>query len=147
MSSSGWTDDELLNELRAALNEPPVDESIIRAAEEAFAWRAVDAELELLLLDASSDMNPALVRGDSSRMLTFHGERFSVTVEIDESGIIGQLIPPGPGQITLMTTDGPQALAHADEVGYFSLPAPARGPVRLECVVGDARFVTEWATP
>jgi hypothetical protein len=147
MSWPEWTDDELLAELRAALNEPPADESIILAGQAAFAWRLADAELELLILDARSEMTPALVRGTGPRTFTFHGKRLSVTVEIDESGIVGQLIPAGPGQITLMTTGGPEATTQADEVGGFSLPAPASAPIRLECTVGDDRFVTEWTTP
>jgi hypothetical protein len=147
MSSFGWTDDELLSELRAALSEPPVDENIIRAAEAAFNFRLDDAELELLILADDCDFNAVLVRGTGPRLLTFHGERLSVTVEVDESGIIGQLTPSGAGQVTLMTTDGPQAVTDADEVGYFSLPPPASAPIRLDCTVGDDRFVTEWATP
>ena len=53
MCSPEWTDDELLQELRAALQEEPVADSVIRAAQAAFTWRTVDAELELLSLDTS----------------------------------------------------------------------------------------------
>jgi len=45
MSSQRWSDDELLQELGAALRELPLDESVIRAAEAAFSWRTVDATL------------------------------------------------------------------------------------------------------
>ena len=50
--NSPWTDDELLRELAAALREEPVDDSIIRAGQGAFAWRTVDADLILLELDS-----------------------------------------------------------------------------------------------
>jgi len=147
VSSAGWTDDELLSELGAALREPPVDEDIIRAARAAFTWRTVDAELEILSLDPDPGLaGAAMVRGGAvvPRMLTFHGETLSVTVEIDEAGIVGQLTPPGPGQVTLVTADGPAASAQADEVGSFALPPCPAGPARLDCTLGDARFVTEW---
>ncbi len=87
MSSPTWNDDELLHELRAALQESPVDESVIRAAQAAFTWRTVDDDLELLSLDAGFGLTAdALVRGSGPggpRTLAFHGERLSVEIEID----------------------------------------------------------------
>jgi hypothetical protein len=145
-----WSDDELLRELRAALQEAPVDENVIRAAQGAFAWRTVDADLELLSLEEGSTLtNDALVRGSGPgavRRLAFHGERLSVEVEIDEIGIVGQLTPPQPGQVTLLTADGPQATAQADDAGCFAFPMPASGPLRLDCKVSAERFITEWVT-
>jgi len=148
LSSPRWTDRELLSELNKALEEPPLDENIIRAAQAAFTWRTVDAELEILSLDAGLEhAGTAQVRGTgpgSPRMLAFHGERLSVEVEVDDAGIVGQLTPPGPGQVTLVTPDGPRAATQADEVGCFALPPPPSGPVRLDCRLGDDHFVTEW---
>lgn len=148
MCSPGWTDDELLQELGAALREEPVAESVIRAAQAAYAWRTVDAELELLSLDTSeAQAAGALVRGDelgAQRAFAFRGERLSVEIEIDGAGIVGQLTPPQPGQVTLVTAEGPQATAQADEVGCFAFPPPTPGPLRLDCRLGPAHFVTEW---
>ncbi len=150
MSSPKWSDDELIRELGAALQELPVDESVIRAAQGAFAWRTVSADLELLSLDEGSMLtDDALVRGSgpgAARTLVFHGERLSVEVEIDEIGIVGQLSPPQPAQVTLVTADGRQSTTQADEVGGFTFPLPASGPLRLDCKVGDVRFITEWVT-
>jgi hypothetical protein len=150
MSSPTWSDDELLRELGAALREPPVDEGVIRAAQAAFTWRTVDADLELLVLDAASGVAAgALVRSSGPgepRILAFHGERLSVEIEIDDAGIVGQLTPPRPGQVTLMTADGPQVTAQADDIGCFAFPPPAAGPLRLDCRLGDDRFITEWVT-
>lgn len=159
MSSPRWSDDELsddelLAELRAALHEEPVDDSVVRAAEAAFTWRTVDADLELLSLDASAWLADAVpVRGGNPvmpRTLVFRGERrgerLSVEVEIDDAGIFGQLIPPQPGQVTLVTVAGPQATTLADEVGCFSFPVGTSGPLRLECHLDTDRFVTEWVT-
>jgi hypothetical protein len=150
MSSPRWTDDELLRELGDALAERPADESVIRAARAAFTWRTVDADLELLGLEAGLEMTAAALVRDGgpggARSLVFHGERLSVEVEIDEAGIVGQLIPPQPGQLTLVTADGPQATAQADEVGCFALPLPRSGPLRLDCRLDTDHFVTEWVT-
>ena len=150
LSSPRWTDDELLRELRAALREPPVDEKLIRAAQAAFTWRTVDADLEILSLETELAVSDtALVRdaGQSSpRTFTFHGERLSVEIEIDNDGVVGQLTPPGPARVTLVTPDGPQAAADADEVGCFTLPAPPSGPMRLDCQRGSDRFLTEWTS-
>ncbi|MEP7023591.1 MAG: hypothetical protein ABJB47_07205 [Actinomycetota bacterium] len=138
-----------MHELRGALREAPVEASIIRAAQEAYAWLDADAELELLTLQAQPATVAAAVRSGAPgapRLLTFSGERLSVEIEIDDNGIVGQLIPPQAAQITLVTAAGPQASAEADEVGCFTLPMPAPGPLRLDCQLNGDRFVTEWAT-
>jgi hypothetical protein len=147
--SPEWTDDELLQELRSALQEEPVAESVIRAAQAAFTWRTVDAELELLSLEAGDELAAAaLVRGGAGAQgsFAFHGERLIVEIEVDGAGIVGQLTPPQPGQVTLVSAEGPQATAQADEVGCFTFPPPAPGPLRLDCRLGADRFVTEWVT-
>jgi hypothetical protein len=150
LSSPTWNDDELLRELRDALQESPVDESVIRAAQAAFTWRTVDDDLELLSLDAGFGLSAdALVRDGGAggpRTLAFQGERLSVEIEIDDAGIVGQLTPPRPGQVTLVTADGPQATTQADDIGYFAFPPPTAGPLRLDCRLGDGHFITEWVT-
>lgn len=148
MNSPRWSDDELLQELRAALQEASGDEGVIRAARAAFTWRTVDADIELLCLDAAYGQSiDAPVRSgwwDASRMLAFHGERMSVEIEIDEAGIVGQLTPPRSGRIKLVTSEGPQATTQADEAGRFTFPPPTSGPLRLDFRIGADRFVTEW---
>jgi hypothetical protein len=148
--NSPWTDEELLRELAVALREEPVDDSIVRAAQGAFAWRTVDADLILLELDSSAAAAAgAAVRAEGSaapRTLAFHGEQLSVEIEIDEAGIVGQLTPPQPGRVTLLTVAGPGASTQADEVGCFAFPPPVSGPIRLDCRVDDDHFVTQWVT-
>jgi hypothetical protein len=150
VSSLRWTDEDLLRELGAAQREAPADDGIIAAAEAAFSWRTADEELELLTLETETILGAlaGAVRGTgraAPRTLTFRGEQLSVEIEIDDNGIVGQLIPPQPGQVTLVTSDGPQAAAQADEVGCFALPLPPPGPMRLDCELNGNRFVTEWA--
>jgi hypothetical protein len=148
--NSPWTDDELLHELAVALREEPVDDNIVRAAQGAFAWRTVDADLILLELDsdaAAAAGAPVRAGGSAApRTLAFHGEQLSVEVEIDEAGIVGQLTPPQPGRVTLLTAAGPGASTEADEVGCFAFPPPVSGPIRLDCRVDDDHFVTQWVT-
>lgn len=147
MNSPRWSDDELMRELGAALAEAPVEDAVTRAARAAFAWRTVDQDLEMLSLADSELTAGTLVRGTgpgAPRTFSFHGARLGVEVEIDETGILGQLIPPQPGQVTLVTSAGPQATTQADEVGCFSFPLPAPGPLRLDCRLGADHFVTEW---
>jgi len=148
--SSPWTDEELLHELAAALREEPVDDSIIHAAQGAFAWRTVDADLILLELDsgAAAAAGAAVRAGASAapRALAFRGEQLSVEIEIDEAGIVGQLMPPEPGQVTLLTAAGPGPSTQADEAGGFAFPSPVSGPIRLDCRVGEDHFVTQWVT-
>lgn len=150
MSSPRWSDDQLLHELRAALQEAPVDDTVIRAARQAFSWRTVDADIEFLgLADDFAQTADALVRGSgpgTPRTLIFHGERLSVEIEIDETGIVGQLTPPRPGQVTLVTADGPQTTTQTDEVGCFTFPPPGPGSLRLDCELAGERFSTEWVT-
>jgi hypothetical protein len=148
--SSPWTDEELLHELAAALREEPVDDTTLRAAQGAFAWRTVDADLILLELDGSAAAAagaPVRAAGSAApRTLAFHGEQLSVEIEIDEAGIVGQLTPPQPGRVTLLTAAGPGPSTQADEVGCFAFPSPGRGPIRLDCRVDDEHFVTQWVT-
>jgi len=67
-----------------------------------------------------------------------------VEIELSDTGIEGQLIPPEPGQVWLLDASGPIAEATADEVGCFSFPARRHGPIRIECVVAGRRVATEW---
>jgi len=153
VNSPRWTDEELLRELGAALAEQPADGPVIAAAQAALSWQAIDAELELLYLETGL-RQPAGVRGTASgeragqpETLTFTGGRLSVQIQVDAGGVVGQLIPAEPGQVTLVTADGGRETAATDEVGGFTFGRPRPGPLRLECRVGDDRFATEWVTP
>jgi len=151
MPSPNWSnDDELMRDVGQALRTEPVEERILVAARAAFTWRTMDAELDLIgvLYDSHLD-EAALVRGNSPgapRTLVFHGDDLGVEIEVSDTGIEGQLIPPGPGEVSLLTADGTHATVTADEVGCFTFPAPPRGPIRLDCALESHRFVTEWIT-
>jgi len=107
----------------------------------------VDADLRIAELAHESGL--AAVRGPSDgsiRLLHFTSGDLAVDVELSPSGIEGQLIPPRPGRVTLLTPGGPALTATADEIGCFRFASPPRGPMRLECVLEEGSFVTEWTT-
>jgi hypothetical protein len=150
MTSLHWDDDErLLEELRDALREAPqVPERVLSAARGAFAWRTVDEDLELASLVYDSFVDEGmLVRGapgEAPRTLAFSTGELSVEIEVTREGIIGQLVPPGRGDVVLVTRDGPVASAVADEVGCFALPRSGGEPVRLRCSCEAGRLETAW---
>lgn len=146
MTSAQWDDDdELLAELRAALEAPPVPEHVATAAKAAYTWRTIDEELAFAALVYDSALaDPALVRGAGPRTLLFEGDRLSVEIEVNEEGVVGQLIPPQAGLVRLLDAAGTFAETQADEVGCFLLPRPERGPVRLICRSGEDAVGTPW---
>jgi hypothetical protein len=151
MPSPDWTDDDqLVCDIGQALAPVSVDDQLLRAARAAFAWRDIDAELELATMFYDSYLDDAvLVRGHARgapRTLVFRGEDLGVEIELADGAIEGQLLPPGPGTVTLMTPDGVVCRATADEIGCFACTAPRRGPVRLACSIDGASFTTEWIT-
>ena len=146
-----WNDDdELMRDVAAALRQPAADPQILAAARGAFAWRTVDEDLGLLRMFYDSYLETeATVRDTGAaqgRLLAFQTEGFGVEIEVRDSSIEGQLIPPQPGEITLVTVDGSVASATAVDVGCFTLPASPRVPMRLQCATGTGRLTTEWVT-
>jgi hypothetical protein len=151
MSSRNWSDDdELMRDLADALRPAPVEQRLIDAARAAFAWRTVDTDLELatLLYDSCLETSAA-VRGPASgapRTLVFRGGRLGVEIELSDAGIEGQLIPPEPGVVRLLTVAGLDAQTTADEVGCFSFTHRHRGPIRIEGTLAAGTFATQWIT-
>ncbi|MGY1760844.1 hypothetical protein ACI79G_20300 [Geodermatophilus sp. SYSU D00779] len=141
-------DDPLLAELAEAWSAArAVPESMRVAARAAFAWRTVD-ELELLVLahDSALRTDAGDVRAapsDGPRELVFRGAALSVELEVG-ADVMGQLVPPGPGRVTLAGPLAVLAEADADALGCFRLPRPECGPVRLVCRTDDAAVTTGW---
>jgi hypothetical protein len=57
----------------------------------------------------------------------------SMELELAEDEIVGQLVPPAPGTVTMMTPDGTAGQAVADPAGRFMLIRPSPRPVRFCC--------------
>jgi hypothetical protein len=146
LTTAPWDDDRLMEELRAALRQAGAPTpSMTAAGEAAFSWRSVDAELAVLS-EESVAAESALVRGSSTgpRTLEFRGVHLSVELEETETGLVGQLVPPTEGRITLLGPGGDLGQATADELGCFTLDHPSGDLVRVRCETPDGALVTEW---
>jgi len=142
-------DDELFAELgRAHRPREPVTRAILNAAVAAHSWRNLDAELAALTYDSLFDedlLAPARSTQDT-RILTFQSGGIEIEIEIGDAVVRGQLLPPQPGQVVLLTAEGHEHPATANQVGFFTVPVAARTPFRLWCTTADADspVVTEW---
>ncbi|MGQ0575189.1 MAG: hypothetical protein ACT4RN_13425 [Pseudonocardia sp.] len=144
-----WDDDELLladltEAVRAAA---PFTEAVARHGRGAFAWRTVDEDLLLAGLSFDSSLeHTSRSRGaeDPARLLVFTAEPLSVEVELQADRIVGQIVPPGEGEVVVESTDGTAVRAEADDLGFFVVPGRPVGPVRLRCETARTRLVTDW---
>jgi hypothetical protein len=147
MTTQGWDDDDqLFDHLRAAVRHAGAPTPTMTAAgQAAFSWRTVDAELAALTYDSVAE-DPALVRSTAAapRTLVFEGAQLSVEVERTEEGLVGQLLPPTRGEVTLLGPDGELAHGSVDELGCFSFGPPPGGPVRLRCRTSAGVLLTDW---
>jgi hypothetical protein len=147
--------DDLSIELLAALREAlrareAVPPNFVAAAKNAFAWRTIDSEIAQLTYDSSRDpeLQPSLrAEAATIRALTFTSAHLTIEVEVSRGSLLGQIIPPQAGVITVQPMGGAEAEFPADEIGCFSVrPIPA-GPFRLHCRAdAGADAQTGWIT-
>lgn len=144
---TGPTDMETLRVLREIISgTDPVPTEVIEGARAAFAWRTIDSELAPLTADSSDDDRQLVgVRGDGgSRLLAFESSTLSLVVELgDDRRLLGQLTPPGPGQVEVRHGDGHDAL-EVDDVGRFRSDPLPPGPMSLRCVSATSQVETAW---
>jgi hypothetical protein len=148
--SRRWWDDDaaLLAELHEALRAAKDVPAEFVAAGKA-VWGATDLDAELAELVYDSVREPAGVRTDNAalRALTFASPTQIIELEIGDSGLQGQLVPPSCCRIEVEARRGGTASAISDELGYFSLASVPDGPFRLRCRVGAGTVVvTSWIT-
>ncbi|MET0763912.1 MAG: hypothetical protein ABWY29_03545 [Blastococcus sp.] len=147
MTSQGWDEDDLLEQLRTAVRHAGTPTpTMIAAGEAAFSWRTVDAELAALTHDSLADESVLVRSGTAApRSLVFEGKQLSVELDETEDGLVGQLIPTTSGEVELLGPDG-EELAHAevDELGCFCFESSAVGPVRLRCRTESRVVLTDW---
>lgn len=99
-------DDELaqqLGALIAAADQPPTD--VIQAAEAAWTWRTIDAELALMAFDSLDPELAAAPRGEGRRQLTFSLDEHEVDIEIDRSRVV-VIFDHDDHQVRCETPDG-----------------------------------------
>jgi hypothetical protein len=58
--------------------------------------------------------------------------------------VVGQIVPPGPGEIVIETPDGSTVRIEADDIGFFDFAGLPPGQVRLRCETPDGNLVTDW---
>ena len=142
----GELHDTLLEEelRQAAAILDPVPAELRRVAVDAFALHDLDARVAELTFDSLLDGIPVRGVADPPRMLTFSTDGLTVDVEVTADGLIGQLLPPGPAGIEVLS--GPRAHARltADDMGRFTGDAPPAGPFALRLRTGREVVVTEW---
>jgi len=151
MIAAGWDDEALLTALREALRaREAVPPEFVEAAKSAFAWHNIDAELAQLTYDSSRDAEyePSLrAEAASIRALTFTSARLTIELEVTSDALLGQVIPPQAGVITVQPRDGAETEYPADEIGCFSIRPIPPGPFRLHCrTVAGKDALTGWIT-
>jgi hypothetical protein len=81
---------------------------------------------------------------DDARVLIFTASPLSLELEVLAGHIVGQIVPPGPGEILVETSDGTTFRVDADDIGFFDLSGGPRGSVRLRCDTPTGRLITDW---
>jgi hypothetical protein len=144
-----WDDDELLAQLAEAQAEAAsVPRDFIEAGKAAYAWRTIDAELAELVYDSALEaQSGAAVRAEEAqlRSFTFTSSAVTIEIEVTDKALLGQLVPPQPGEVEVVTSAGSSHAEPIDEVGCFTIrPVPA-GSFRLHCRTATGLFVsTGW---
>jgi hypothetical protein len=149
MMQHNWDDDQrLLGDLSDALREAaPLADEIAEYGRGAYAWRTVDRDLLLASLSFDSSVERATEQRSGPaepRVLTFTAAPLSLELEVLPDRVVGQIVPPGAGEILVEAADGVTFHVAADDVGFFILPSVPRGTVRLRCDTPAARLVTDW---
>ncbi|GAA2926456.1 hypothetical protein [Streptomyces mexicanus] len=143
--SSDVEDGLLEEELRqAAAALDPVPEALRQLALDAYALYDLDARVAELTFDSLLDSLPVRGAGDVPRMLTFQVGELSVDVEVGGDGLMGQVLPPQPARIEVLSGPGPGAFLTADELGRFTGAPPPAGPFALRLHTDGDVVVTEW---
>ena len=147
---NGWDDEQLLEALREALRaREDVPAWFIETGKNVYAWHNIDAELAQLTYDSETDLaQAAATRSEAAsiRALTFTSPHLTLELEVAESSLIGQIIPPRAGILEIHTTAGVTS-SPVDEIGCFAVdPIPA-SPFRLRCRTADGiDALTGWVT-
>lgn len=144
-----WDDDErLLEELAEAVRDTqPLADTIAAQAEGVLSWRTIDEDLLQASLTFDSSLEAAAeTRADpgQTRLLVFTSTPLSMELEVNQGEVVGQILPPGPGEIHVETQEGTEYSVSADESGFFELPSLPADAVRLRCETATGRVVTDW---
>jgi hypothetical protein len=140
MSSGTWHDDDnLFASLKEALREAEeVPPRFVEFGKAAFAWHNVDTELADLTYDSShapAEPVGAMRAQDASlRALTYAADDLIIEIEISGDAVLGQVLPPQEGTVSIYLATGPVAETVLDEMGFFAVRPVPGGPFRLRCL-------------
>ncbi|MBJ6642495.1 hypothetical protein DD630_30250 [Streptomyces sp. BSE7F] len=139
-------EEELLEEelRQAASLLDPVPPALLQSAVDAFALRDLEARVAGLTFDSLVDAIPVRGAAAAPRMLTFTAGEVTLDVELTEDGLIGQVLPPAPARIEVLTGSRPATTATADGMGRFTAPVTPSGPFALRLHTTDETVMTEW---
>ena len=111
----------------------------------ACAWHCADQDLAFLSFDSSLERVQSLrAEPGHARVLIFTTTPLSLELEVMADHVVGQIVPPGPGEIVVETPDGATFRMEADDIGFFDFTGIPRGRVRLRCDTPTGRLVTDW---
>jgi len=79
-----------------------------------------------------------------ARVLIFTATVLSLELELMADRVVGQIVPPGPGEVVVEAPDGGSFRIEADDMGFFDFEGMPRGQVRLRCETAAGRLVTDW---
>lgn len=148
--SKDWDDDEvLLEELRSVMMPPPVPQRVVEAAYAAFGWRTIDAELAALTFDSATE-DPLLVGTRAQhhaqlRVMSFASSTVTIEIEVTEDELLGQIVPPNAGFVTVLDRGGEADVVQVDTLGCFTVTPIPTPPFRLR-VEGQTPTSTGWIT-
>ncbi|MCX4570739.1 hypothetical protein ACF09G_02740 [Streptomyces albogriseolus] len=139
-------DEELLEEelRQAASLLDPVPPALLQSAVDAFALRDLEARVAELTFDSLVDAIPVRGAAAAPRMLTFSAGEVTLDVEVTEEGLIGQVLPPAPARVEILTGPRPAATATTDDMGRFTAAVTPSGPFALRLHTPDEVVMTEW---
>lgn len=146
MTTASDDDEQLVVDLRAAVHGAGAPtEQMTAAAEAAYSWRTIDAELAALTEDSLVD-GAVLAHAATApaRALVFESSRLTVEITVHGDQLAGQLVPAGAGTVTVSAPTGELGHATIDDDGHFTLPRPDRGPMRLRVSTESGGLMTEW---
>ncbi len=127
-----------VSRLVARLSETVLPAAFVTRMREVREWKTWVDKLEA---NALSDLTSA---PDDVKRALFKKFVSLVEIEVHAGRVTGQLLPPQPGSVRLLTSQGAFAQTTAGPTGCFVLDRPASGPLRLECDIGGPILVTEW---
>jgi hypothetical protein len=140
-------DEELLAALREALREErDVPPQFLESARAVFTWHSIDAELAALTYDSLSAAGTRTQHA-AIRELTFVTSELTISVQVTERSLHGQVVPPQRGRLEVHVRDGSPHVLDLDEHGWFAVsPVPRTAFRLLFSTDSGARALTDWFT-